>query len=874
MSNVEQPQIKEPTIKKDRGISPLWIFTALAFLLAGWLLYRSVSEAGERIEIQFTDAQGIEAGRTTIRYQGLEVGMIRKINLADDLQSITAEADIYPEATKILKKDTVFWVVKPKASITGISGLDALVSGNYIAVFPGAGDSQTRFVAAEEAPPVAFDDDSMHVVLEAPDLGSLSIGSGVYYKKIRVGEVYDYRLTKDKTRVKVSLKVKKEHASLVTEKSRFWNVSGVSADVSLSGVDVKVENLASVLAGGVAFDSPMAATQAPDMTTFQLYRSINDTDRGIPITINLPANHNIKNHEAPIVYQGLEVGRLNDISFNKDFTGTIAKANIDPAMAWLLKSNSEFIIEAPQLNFDGLKNLPNLFTGNTLSITPGDGDETHEFTAKSTDSIMASDPRALTVSLSAENAWGLGRNTKILYRGMQVGFVNKTALNDGSVSLDVIIDPQYKHLVKSQTRFFIVGGVTGQITSEGVEFIVPAVAQMAEPAISFTSEGEAKVRDDYTLFKSEIQARNAQDSLKGYRTLTLIAAKLPSVSEGSPVMYKNFTVGKVEGFQLAKNSVEVQVKIENRYHHLISDKTVFWNQSGVDIKASLSGVHIDTGSLKSIVSGGISFGDIQGIDNKNGRHWKLYDSLTDAQNYGLKIAFTADEANGLSAGSKIRYQGVDVGEVTDLSPAFQYEGVIVNAILYPEYSSKLAKATSYFWVAQPTLSLTKTENLDSLFGAYISVVPGNGKLREEFQLHNAAEYKGGLTLVLESENRGSVNVGTPILFRDFEVGTVTDVRLGRFADRVLIEVKISDDYKHLVRNNTVFWNRSGVDVSIGLTGATVRSGTIESILKGGIAFATPEGEALAAPARSDQHYLLHREAKSEWESWRTAIPEF
>ncbi len=135
-------------------------------------------------------------------------------------------------------------------------------------------------------------------------------------------------------------------------------------------------------------------------------------------------------------------------------------------------------------------------------------------------------------------------------------------------------------------------------------------------------------------------------------------------------------------------------------------------------------------------------------------------------------------------------------QISEKAPAEdmkQYEGVIVNAILYPEYSSKLAKATSYFWVAQPTLSLTKTENLDSLFGAYISVVPGNGKLREEFQLHNAAEYKGGLALVLESENRGSVNVGTPILFRDFEVGTVTDVRLGRFADRVLIEVKISDD---------------------------------------------------------------------------------
>nr|WP_269808718.1 MlaD family protein [Enterovibrio nigricans] len=123
MSNINDSQVIEPTVKKDRGISPLWIFTLLAFVLAGWLLYRSVNEAGERIQIYFTDAQGIQAGRTTIRYQGLEVGMIRRVTLSDDLKSIYAEADIYPEATKILSQNTVFWVVRPKASITGISGL-------------------------------------------------------------------------------------------------------------------------------------------------------------------------------------------------------------------------------------------------------------------------------------------------------------------------------------------------------------------------------------------------------------------------------------------------------------------------------------------------------------------------------------------------------------------------------------------------------------------------------------------------------------------------------------------------------------------------------------------------------------------------------
>ncbi|CZF79558.1 PqiB family protein [Grimontia marina] len=874
MSNVEDSQVNEPVIKKDASISPLWIFTLLAFALAGWMLFKSVNEAGERIEIFFTDAQGIEAGRTTIRYQGLEVGIIRKVTLSDDLKSISAQAEIYPEAKKILRQNTVFWVVRPRASITGISGLDALVKGNYIAVQPGSGDERTTFVAADEPPVNAFGDTGLRIQLRAPDLGSLSVGSGVYYKKIHVGEIIDYRLRTDKQGVTVSLNIKNEYAKLVTKNTKFWNVSGVEADIGIGGVEVNIENLASVIAGGIAFDSPQDSPPAEPLDVFELHSSINETDRGIAITVQLPDNHGITNPESPILFQGLEVGRLNGIKFNKDFSGTEATANINPSMTWLLKSDSEFIIEKPEISLAGVKRLSNLITGNTLSIKPGKGDDANVFSAKTQSDLVVEDPRSLIVTVTSETSWGLKEGTKVLYRGVQVGFVKGTKLSEQEVKLVLVVYPDYKHLVKSSSKFFILGGATGQINSEGIEFSVPTVAQMVEPAISFTSAGKEKPRTEYTLFKSDIQARNALSATKGFHRFTLIADKLPSVSEGSPVMYKNFTVGKVERFELTKSRIEVTVQVENRYRHLVTNSTVFWNHSGVDIEAGLGGVKIDTGSLKSIFSGGISFGDIGGIENRSGKDWKLYDSLTDAQNYGLKLTFSAEDASGLSTGSKIKFQGVDVGEVISLAPAFQTEGVTIKAMVYPEYSGQLARATSYFWVAQPSLSLTKTENLDSLFGSHISVVPGNGAKRDSFQLHKSAEYSGGLSLILESENRGSVSVGTPILFRDFEVGAVTSVRLGRFADRVLIEVKISDDYKHLVRNNTVFWNQSGVDVSIGITGANIRSGTLESILKGGIAFATPPGDKLAKPARSDQHFLLHKAPEDNWTSWRTAIPYF
>ncbi|MDG4870026.1 MlaD family protein, partial [Guyparkeria sp. 1SP6A2] len=86
---------------------------------------------------------------------------------------------------------------------------------------------------------------------------------------------------------------------------------------------------------------------------------------------------------------------------------------------------------------------------------------------------------------------------------------------------------------------------------------------------------------------------------------------------------------------------------------------------------------------------------------------------------------------------------------------------------------------------------------------------------------------------LQTEYRGSINVGTPVFYRDIEVGRVIDIQLGALADRVISTIDINPDYAYLVRRNSLFWNTSGVDVSIGLTGANIKSGTQESIVRGG-----------------------------------------
>jgi paraquat-inducible protein B len=165
------------------------------------------------------------------------------------------------------------------------------------------------------------------------------------------------------------------------------------------------------------------------------------------------------------------------------------------------------------------------------------------------------------------------------------------------------------------------------------------------------------------------------------------------------------------------------------------------------------------------------------------------------------------------------------------------------------------------------------KNIQNLLSQSINVQPGDGKTQNQFVLHPNKKEIRGVTFTLQSESRGSISVGTPILYRDIEVGEVTKVSLGEFADRVVSTVVIDPDYAYLIRRNSVFWNTSGVDVSIGLSGANIKAGTLDSLVRGGITFATPEQTQLEPIAEPQQSFYLYSQAEDSWKTWRTAIPK-
>ncbi|OCH05314.1 MlaD family protein [Aliivibrio fischeri] len=864
--------IEQVNIKEERGISPLWILPLLALCLGGWLVYSSLMEAGQRIQIYFEDAQGLMAGRTTIRYQGLEVGMVKNITLSKDLSNIYVDADIYPEASDLLKENTQFWLVKPQASLTGISGLDALVSGNYIAILPGSGEAKTKFTALANSPAIQPNTTGLSVTLRSKDLGSISVGSKIYYKKIPIGEVYNFKLDHKTDNVRIKALIEEQYAHLITSKSRFWNASGIGANIGFNGVDVQFESLSALIGGAIAVDSPDDGKAIENGKEFQLYSNIKTAGRGIPIKITLPDNNQISPNGSAIMYRGLEIGQINSLKLSDDKKDIIASATVEPAFTDYLNDGSRFVLEEAKLGLSGVENIGNLVRGNFLTLVPGTGERSREFTAIRKPELIKQDAKALTFSLYADRSFGLTPDTTILYKGIKVGSITHVALVNDRVKFDAMVFEKYKHLIKSNNKFFVSGSVSAELTDSGLNIDVPPTQALISGSISFTSEGKGYKQKSYTLFKNSSLAELAQFKTEKSTELTLFSTELPPITKNSPILYRNLVVGKVTDFNLGNDGVNIKINIEKQYAHLIQADTVFWNYSGVNVEASLSGVNIQAAPLMSMIRGGIGFDNIQGVENKLGKKWKLYSNLSEAQEFGKIIAFTAKDSNAIDKGTQIKYKGVSVGEVSKITPNFSSDNVYVQARIYPEYVDQIAVAGSHFWVVEPSISLAGAENLDTLLGSYIQVTPGSGKAKTQFTLSDQPQGDQFISYTLEALSRGSVKVGTPILFREIEVGEVTDVRLGDLSDRIIITIGIHSEFAYLVRENSVFWNVSGVNMSIGLSGAKVQAGTVDSILRGGIAFSTPDDETLKPQAKAHKSYLLHKTAEEDWALWNAAIP--
>lgn len=253
-----------------RGFRPqlVWVIPIVAALLGGWLAVKAILERGPTVTISFLTAQGIEAGKTKIKYKNVDIGEIRAVAFSDDDRRIIATAEFTKPAAKYLLKDTRFWVVRPRVGAGGISGLGTLFSGAYIGLDVGKSAERASAFTGLEVPPIITSDvPGRQFILHSEDLGSLDVGAPVYFRHIQVGQVIAYDLDADGHGVTFQIFINSPYERYVTPDTRFWHASGVDMTLDANGIRVQTESVAAIIAGGIAFQAgPDLAEDTPAET--------------------------------------------------------------------------------------------------------------------------------------------------------------------------------------------------------------------------------------------------------------------------------------------------------------------------------------------------------------------------------------------------------------------------------------------------------------------------------------------------------------------------------------------------------------------------------------------------------------------------------
>ena len=305
----------------------VWIIPVIAAVVGGWILIHTITSRGPTITITFKSAEGLEAGKTKIKYKDVDIGDVKAIALAKDRSHVIVTAQLAKGTEGFLRDDTHFWVVKPRIGTGGISGLSTLLSGSYIGVDIGKSEEdRDEFTGLDNAPQITADLPGRRFVLHAAQLGSLDVGSTIYFRHIEVGQVASYELDKDGKGVAIHIFINAPYDQYVTNNTRFWNASGVEVSLDATGVKVHTESLASVIVGGITFQAPPdqpVAQPANENAPFTLYGDRDAAMKHADTEVRkmlLYFNETVRGLApgAPVDFRGIVIGEVESIGLEYD----------------------------------------------------------------------------------------------------------------------------------------------------------------------------------------------------------------------------------------------------------------------------------------------------------------------------------------------------------------------------------------------------------------------------------------------------------------------------------------------------------------------------------------------------------------------------
>ena len=372
----------EPVVQaRKRQLSLIWLIPVVAALIGGWLIYKTLSEKGPEVVIIFKTAEGLEAGKTKIKFKDVEIGQVTEISLTEDISQVSVKAQFVKGAEAYLTENTRFWVVRARVAAYGVSGLGTLLSGAYIDTDPGKpGKPELKFNGLEEPPIFTTVDPGRIFTLKADRKGSIEVGAPVYYRQIPVGKVIAYNLAPEGTSIFFKVFINAPYHKYVHENTRFWNASGFDMKLDTQGIRIQTESFVSLMVGGITFDIPnnyeSPGETAQEEAIFTLYSNRDAAEKKDYaekklFLLNFDTSVRGLFPGAPVEFRGIQIGEVIDLKLeydaNKKSFGIPVLIVIEPGRL-NLKKNTATKVHEKIIDFLIAKGLhAQLKTGNLVT---------------------------------------------------------------------------------------------------------------------------------------------------------------------------------------------------------------------------------------------------------------------------------------------------------------------------------------------------------------------------------------------------------------------------------------------------------------------------------------------------------------------------
>lgn len=603
----------------------------------------------------------------------------------------------------------------------------------------------------------------------------------------------------------------------------------------------------------------------------------NFVNTGINISITFPDASGIIAKKTTIKFRGMEVGRVKTLTVLEDGSGVLAGVEMAKETEPYLTDKLHFWLVKPNVGFGGISGLDTLFSGAYIQVK-GDEEAKSGNSTRFYKALVAEPtvdiPKGLKVfKLVTTNASGVNPGSLIYHRNIQVGSVHAVQLSDDnqSVEVTIAIEPKYSGLVKLNSRFWNTSGIKASFDLSGMKVESQGVAAMLIGGIAFSSPAKSVRAEQDTSFRLYSGADAARDSLE----IELTFAPNADISVGSPIMLDQQQIGAIDS-----------LKWDDSFHHMTGTAKFSMDMESLMKSNTRFWLEKPAVSLNQVNVAQLIKGTMIRLSPGNGKATTEFTVLsqppyTKWAKEGLHLTATSIDSYGLDKGSSIYYKSQVIGEVQWVDFKTRSKQFAIDLLIYPQYRQMVDNRSVFYnlsgvhfdaGLAGVKFNMPSVKQLIS--GGIGVYLPDTGEssgvpsvpFEQSAQPVEVALYKNldaalaqlgtdAVTYSLHSKDLLSPAINSPVYFKQFEIGRVSRVTLSDNADQTTIDINIDAQYTNLVRDNSVFWIKSAVDIKASLHGFQMSAAPLLSMLNGGIEISSMD--KTAAKAKPQQIFTLY-----------------